>query len=210
MQLEIFKEIKNLIAKLASAGLTLRENFPVMKNNFIVWPNYKSIAHAMKRIEYNRIYQQLLEDRSYHLLMGDGGILQMMYTFNKTGNSIISHRLAYFPKPMGHDFNEAFIELPVESLPVPVRFDYNLTNQSAETELFHTPSHCTFGNRQSSRIAVSQEITPNEFISFVLRLNYMPEVEQARLNIKELTSSLISNDSFNRIEKEHLNLSCRR
>lgn len=86
--------------------------------------------------------------------MPDGGIIQLMYRFNRTGKELISHRLGYYPSPSYelyqndpelYDVDYIYGDILNKSvLPVIIRADYN--RDPEESELHHPYSHITLGD----------------------------------------------------------------
>jgi len=181
----IYKQIDSITQKLISVGLSASQNFPSHTSlpseqgtiDKISYSGMKGLAITLKNIEYIEIYKELEKNRDYNIKMIDGALLQLLYTYRNS--ELISHRLAFFPSPFLHDFqnepeiyeiDEIYADIIAKNiLPAPIRFDYDPDNFQ---ELEHPKCHLTLGQFKNCRIPVSAPITPNTFISFILRSFY--------------------------------------
>ncbi len=106
-----------------------------------------------------------------------GALVQMMYTFK--GNTLIYHRLAFFPSPYFEDFqnepesyelDEIYTDIIAKNIiPFPLRFDFH---PDMHQEIEHPKSHLTLGQFKNCRIPVAFPLSPYVFISFILRNFY--------------------------------------
>ena len=123
---------------------------------------------------------KLTEQRSYSAKLIDGGLLQLMYSFQ--GDSLVKHRLAYYPSPNLRPFledpeaylrDELFINIVSRRvIPFPLRFDFD---EGAAQDVHHPHCHLTLGDVKGCRIPVSAPLTPRWFIEFVLRNFYQTD-----------------------------------
>ena len=82
--------------------------------------------------------------------MPDGGIIQLMYRFNRTGTELISHRLGYYPSPSYelyqndpelYDVDYIYGDILNKSvLPVIIRADYNRFVKFIMEHFYYVPS----------------------------------------------------------------------
>jgi hypothetical protein len=159
-------------------GLSSEQNEPIIKGKSeIAYAGMKNLSVALKNVEYIEVYKELDKNRNYNIKMIDGALLQFLYTYNRS--ELISHRLAFFPSPFLYDFqsdpdlyetDEVYADIIARNiLPVPIRFDYDPANYR---ELEHPKCHLTLGQFKNCRIPINSPITPNTFISFILRSFY--------------------------------------
>jgi hypothetical protein len=178
----VHSQIKTITQKLITVGLSDRQNFPscnsIGRDSYeIAYPGMRDLSIVLRNVEYTEVYQELDDSKNYNIKMIDGALIQLLYTYK---NSILSsHRLAFFPSPFLHDFqnepeiyeeDEIYADIIAKNiLPVPVRFDYDPENYQ---ELDHPKCHLTLGQFKNCRIPVCSPITPSVFIAFVLRSFY--------------------------------------
>jgi len=137
----------------------------------------RDLSVVLRNVEYTEVYQELDNSENYNVKMIDGALLQLLYTYKNSNLS--SHRLAFFPSPFLHDFqnepeiyeeDEIYADIIAKNiLPVPVRFDYDPDNYE---ELDHPKCHLTLGQFKNCRIPVCSPITPSVFIAFMLHSFY--------------------------------------
>ena len=178
----VFNEVNNITLKLIKIGLSDDQNFPthkcIGKNKYqIAYSGVKDLSVVLKNVEYVQVYQELDRSKNYNIKMADGALIQMMYTY--ANSNLDSHRLAFFPSPFLHEFqnepeiyemDEIYADIIAKNiLPVPIRFDYDPDNHE---EVDHPQCHLTLGQFKNCRIPVCSPITPNVFISFILRSFY--------------------------------------
>ena len=210
---ELEKVIINITRFLIEKNIIIDQKFPskeTKKNFKISWEQSKDLSYVLKDQEYHILYREIVKNRDYNFMFLDGGIIQLMYKSDK--NSIIEHRLAFFPNPFYEQFAEniEFEEtvyqsknlsveiLDVNTIYVPVRFDFSIDEKRYE-EIKHPYSHLTLGNYKDCRIPVSSIITPKLFIEFILRNFYYIKFKDIfndweNLNdLKIYNSNLLSN-----------------
>ncbi|MBD1219080.1 MAG: DUF2290 domain-containing protein [Aphanizomenon flos-aquae Clear-A1] len=179
---KILEEIQTITTKLIQMSLSERQNFPscvsIGKDSYeIAYSGMQDLSIALKNIEYKQIYQELDKGKNYNFKMVDGALIQLLYTYNRS--ELVSHRLAFLPSPFLEDFQnnpeiyeteEIYADIIARNiLPVPIRFDYDPDNHQ---ELDHPKCHLTLGQFENCRIPVCSPISPNTFISFILRSFY--------------------------------------
>ena len=135
------------------------------------------ISIAMKNIAYEEIYKMLDNNKNYNIKMLDGALIQMLYCYE--GKELASHRLAFFPSPNLESYqnepdlyedDEIYADILNRNIVTfPIRFDYS-PNEFIEFE--HPKSHATLGQYKNCRIAISEPLTPEIFIEFILRSFY--------------------------------------
>lgn len=111
--------------------------------------------------------------------MIDGSLIQIMYSFHH--EEITSHRLAFFPSPSLESFqnepelyenDELYADVLAKNLVTfPLRFDFD-SDVEKFIEIHHPKSHMTVGQYKNCRIPVSEPLTPEVFISFLLQSFY--------------------------------------
>lgn len=137
----------------------------------------QDLSIVLRNVDYKEMYEELDRNKNYNIKMIDGALIQLMYTYEKF--NLISHRLAFFPSPFLENFqndpeiyenDEIYADIIARNiLPVPIRFDYDPDNHQ---ELDHPRCNLTLGQFKNCRIPVCSPITPNTFISFILRSFY--------------------------------------
>ena len=173
----VFNQIKKITAKLIEVGLSAQQNFPSNKNGNIAYSGMQDISIAMKNIAYEEIYKNLEESKNYNIKMLDGALIQMLY--NYSGSKLSSHRLTFFPAPNLESFqnepefyenDEIYADILGKNIVTfPIRFDYDPIRFS---EIEHPKSHVTLGQYKNCRIPVSEPLTPEMFINFLLQSFY--------------------------------------
>jgi hypothetical protein len=180
--LDIYHEINDFTSKLISIGLADSYNFPSHKSigrdsYEITYSGMQDLSIVLKNVGYEEVYKELDSSRNYNVKMIDGALIQVMYIYKNS--ALISHRLAFFPSPFLHEFqnepeiykdDEIYADIIAKNvLPVPIRFDYAPDNHQ---ELDHPRCHLTLGQFKNCRIPVCSPIMPSAFISFILRSFY--------------------------------------
>jgi hypothetical protein len=172
-----FRQIEQITTKLIELGLSAQQNFPSNQYGRIAYSGMQDISIAMKNIAYEEIYKNLEESKNYNIKMLDGALIQMLYSFEN--NKLISHRLAFFPAPNLESFqnepeiyedDEIYADILGRNIVTfPIRFDYDPDNFQ---EIEHSKTHATLGQYKNCRIPVSEPLTPEIFIIFLLRNFY--------------------------------------
>jgi len=178
----IYTEIERLTSDLIAAGLSVDQNFPSirkMDNGEILvgLSQTEDLAITLKNIPYAEAYGVLLEKRSFNIKLIDGGMIQMLFTFD--GEDLIKQRMAFFPSPdlleyqnnsEVYELDELYAEVVARNVvTVPLRFDFDLANFVAGD---HPKSHLSIGQYKNCRIPVSAPLTPFLFLNFILRSFY--------------------------------------
>ncbi|MCL6610011.1 MAG: DUF2290 domain-containing protein [Peptococcaceae bacterium] len=180
----IMRDLKGLLAALIELGIADDQNFPAYRisNNVceVTFDGAEHVSIAMDDIDYEAIYRELLEKRSYTVKLIDGGLLQLMYRFED--ERLVRHRLAYYPSPDLRPFpddpdaylrDELFLDIVSRHIiPFPLRFDFD---EAAACDVDHPLCHLTLGDVKYCRIPVSAPLTPRWFIEFILRNFYQTE-----------------------------------
>lgn len=180
---KIKEDIDGLIAELIGKGVCDDSNFSAIRSSGsttdITFSGAEHISIAMSDIEYDLIYRELADKRSYNMKLIDGALLQMMYRIDD--EELIQHRLAFYPSPTLLPFHEdpgaymcdeIFIEIVKRRIiPFPLRFDFD-GREGVHIDTVHPKSHLTLGDVEGCRIPVSAPITPRWFVEFILRNFY--------------------------------------
>ena len=179
----IRNQVNERIRRLVEIGLADRYHIGFLRRTGrrveITFPNAIHVSLSLKNIEYAEIYLGLVRNGAYNVKMLDGALIQMMYEF--VGDRLQRHRLAFFPAPHLHEFqNSPDIYLDDELhgdvvarsiVPFPLRCDYD-GRDGRHTNVAHPKSHLTLGQYEHCRIPVSAPVTPHWFIDFLLRNFY--------------------------------------
>ena len=189
-QEKVFRELKKVTQELIRCGLAEEYNFPVIHQMDIVWEKYQDISLYLKNMEYVTIYNEMEKSHNYNIKLPDGGIIQLMYRFNRRGTELLSHRLGYYPSP-SYEIYQNDAELYDEDyiygdilnkgvLPVVIRADYN--SELIESEMHHPYSHITLGGYKNCRIPVNKPISPMTFVKFIMEHFYYVPSSQLEFN----------------------------
>ncbi|MBN6516822.1 DUF2290 domain-containing protein [Acinetobacter pittii] len=182
----ILRQCKEVIDRLVLSGLSTEQSYPSARINTsgdyeIGFKKGIEISSALKNIPYQDIYTSVLEEKSYHVHLIDGGLISFSYIFEKKDDHFVlkKHRLSFYPSPSLPSFedcpdlyeqDEIFLECTKKNLvKFPIRFDYDPKNH---INVSHPASHVTFGQFLNCRIPVSMPVTPRKFILFLLRNFY--------------------------------------
>lgn len=181
---QVHKQIMALTADLIELSLCDHQNFPTLVNSVgnvteISFSGAANLSIVLKNVAYRDIYEELRRTQAYNFRMIDGALVQIMYRF--IGDKIVSHRLAFFPSPDLHEYqnnpdvyelDELYAEVIMKNVvTLPIRFDFDSSNEIF-VELHHPKSHLTLGQYLNCRIPVSGPITPWSFMDFILRNFY--------------------------------------
>jgi hypothetical protein len=211
---EILKEINTITENLIEISLCDQQNFPsstpIGRDSYeIAYSGMQDLSIALKNIDYKDIYHELDKGKNYNFKMIDGALIQLLYTYEKS--ELVSHRLAFLPCPFLEDFqnnpevyetDEIYADILAKNIvPVPIRFDYDPKNFK---ELEHPRCHLTLGQFENCRIPVCSPITPNTFISFILRSFYNTACR--KFNDQLNLSSKLFNETITVAEKKVLHI----
>ena len=167
-------------------------NFPIIQQTDVVWQNFKDISLYLKNLDYTTIYNEMEKNHNYNIKLPDGGILQLMYRFNRTGTELQSQRLGYYPSPSyeiyqndAELYDEDYIYgdiLNKDILPVIIRADYN--KDDVESEAHHPYSHITLGGYKNCRIPADKPISPMKFVKFIMEHFYYVPSSKLEFNFQ--------------------------
>ncbi|CAM3714822.1 DUF2290 domain-containing protein [Phaeobacter inhibens] len=178
-------EISHITSKLVEVGLCADQNWPSVRTAnhedgqiaIVGIDAVDSLSFALKNVEYQETYEELKRRRCYNFSMVDGGLVQLMYRFQK--NALISHTVGFWPSPDLLDFQnnaEVYQEDVLYSevierniIVAPLRIDFDPQNFR---EYHHPRTHLTIGQFKNCRIPVSAPFTPYQFMNLVLRAFY--------------------------------------
>jgi hypothetical protein len=174
-------QLRDIYVRLVSSGLSVKQ-FPPKEQGgaggIIRIGDLATTAIALKDIAYDVVYQELESNDAYHVKLPDGGLLIFQYVF-ANDESLLKHRLAFFPSPLLPTVDEApdLYEkdelygdiIAARLVRFPIRFDFD---PSAHRDVLHPQSHMTLGQFENCRIPVSNPVTPNAFVMFLLRNFY--------------------------------------
>lgn len=202
-------EINGLISTLLIGKFVRSYNSPIRIDStagtLIGWPSMKSVSPLEEIGPFASLsgYIDIISKNFYHIMLFDGSVLQMNYTYS--GTEIVSHRLCYIPCPIILDIppeEDLDIRSIVESSLIsyldhstssaaspareadfhsrpPIRFDYD--PRAAKHK--HPASHVHIG-WDNCRIAAKGPLSPSLFVKFILE-NFYDHKEQTQemLNI---------------------------
>nr|WP_294972881.1 DUF2290 domain-containing protein [uncultured Pseudomonas sp.] len=178
-------DLKDLVSDLIGKGLADDQNFPMAKQTSaqdweVSFTGAEHVSIAMSDIDYEIIYNELVEKRSFSVKLIDGGLIQLMYRFK--GAALVKHRLTYYPSPSLRPFHddpdsylrdEIFLEIVSRRIiPFPLRFDFDI---EAAKDILHPSCHLTLGDVKGCRIPVAAPLTPRQFVEFIVRNFYQTE-----------------------------------
>ena len=108
----------------------------------------------IKSEEYEVTYQNTLNNNNYFIILKDQSLLNLCYTFDKSGN-VIKHTLSYFP--------------PI-NVKTYIRIDYSSHSNNQKN---HPVSHLHItSDSDNCRIPVGKVVMPDDFLFFVLKYFY--------------------------------------
>lgn len=132
-----------------------------------------------------REYLQFLRNGQYTLVLFDGALIQVAYSFDR--GSLKKHRICYYPCPVDLDFRGSdyidfyeVIEGTIETdslerirLRSPLRFDFDIDAARQN----HAASHLHL-NREAARIPIYGPISIGHFVRFICRNFYQHILEK--------------------------------
>lgn len=178
----IEREMRDVTTALIGAGICDDQNFPSKRHlqsgvTRIGIGLTADWSVVLKDIYYKDTYLELRKSRLYNILFPDGGMVQLMY--DVANGDIVSHRLAFLPSPDLSEYQNfpeiyeeelMFAEVAKKSVvPTPIRFDFDRSNA---VPVIHPMSHLTIGQYRFCRIPVSRAVTPQKFLSFIIKSFY--------------------------------------
>lgn len=170
-------------------------------------------------LNYVSTYNQIFDDKKYHILLNDGALICFYYQFDDEGN-MLKHCLYYIPSPSEDAFSvfksnnygsineldkNIIIELS-ELLEKYIRIDYDLEGKK---EFVHTTVHLHYGiTHDKMRLPIYSKVYPEEFVYFILKYVYgsddnnlenlsLNENKNVELSEKELKKFYLSNTFSN-------------
>jgi hypothetical protein len=210
---DINTQIRNLTQLLVEKSIVVSQNYPVYGENKITWANFQNLAFSLKDESYETIYENCKNAKDYNFMLIDGALIQMQYEFHR--NNLVSHILSFYPNPNFENYQdnpEEFEELyfgtdlftdmlEKKTIIFPLRFDYS----QVHNEIIHPKVHATFGNYRDCRIPISKPLSPNRFISFILRNFYHFKFIEENLH-EEISLDLSFTEQVTNDEKKLLHL----
>ncbi len=178
----VLAEITDVTAELIAAGIIIDQRFPSLRKMtdgrvIVGMPSDADLSITLKNIPYAEAYAVLRDSRSYSMRLIDGGLVQMLFTYDRDG--LAKQRLAFFPSPDLLEYqnnsdiyetDDLYAEVVARNVvTTPLRFDFDPSNFQAGT---HPRSHLTLGQYKNCRIPVSSALTPFLFMEFVLMAFY--------------------------------------
>ena len=173
--------MREVIERLISVNLSVTQFFPSIRvgtDGDAIISRKASSSIALKNIPYEEIYLELERTQAFDIKLIDGGLLILQYHF-KQDDTLVQHRLAYFPSPVLPSIDEspALYEqdelygdvIARQLVRFPIRFDYA---PSQAQDLVHPVSHLTLGQYENCRIPVAGPLSPATFSLFIIRNFY--------------------------------------
>lgn len=188
---DVYKELRMITLEMIRCGMAEEYNFPIIRQQEVVWEKYGDISVYLKNLSYERIYDEINKRKNYNFKMPDGGMFQLMYRFEKDG-ILLAHRLAYYPSASYeiyqnevelYDEDELYGDIMNKSvLPVIIRADYNREENGGT--LRHPYSHVTLGDYKNCRIPINRPISPIHFVNFIMEHFYYVPSSKLEYNFK--------------------------
>lgn len=180
---DLHRELQGLIGHLVELGMVDRQHFPSIQTGsngeWTVAQPGASLSLSLKKRPYEEIYLELAGSKSYSMLLLDGALLQFAYS--GVHESIMRHRLAYFPSPTLEPYQNDpdlylrelhFVDIVgYQVVPVPVRFDFDI-REGVAVDMLHPAAHLTLGQYQHCRVPISRPASPSEFTEFIIQSFY--------------------------------------
>lgn len=186
---DVYKEIQIITMEMIRCGMAEEYNYPIIRQHEVVWEKYSDISIYLKNMKYEKIYDEINKEKNYNFKMPDGGLLQLMYRFEKSG-ILLSHRLAFYPSSSYelyqnnvdlYDEDEIYGDILNKSvLPVIVRADYN--KEEVVGAVHHPFVHVTLGDYKNCRIPVNRPISPIQFVNFIMEHFYYISSSKCKYN----------------------------
>lgn len=190
---DVRAQLAAVLTRTIETGVSVQQNFPSVSDfgtGKLLGANLGSTSIALRNVPYGDVYRELERNEQYHIKLPDGGLLIFQYTFD-AGESLLKHRLAFFPSPTLPTVEEApelyehdqlYGDILVQRIVrFPVRFDFDPVNYKPG---FHPHSHLTLGQFDNCRIPVTRPVGPNTFLQFVLR-NFYHLLYKRHMNVFE-------------------------
>lgn len=214
---DYYNNVMAITQMLVKEGFATSYNWPSHTHNSVSWSGEKNLTHVLKGEPYKNVYYKCLEELDYNFKLLDHALIQINYTFDKSG--ILSHRLAYLPHPEFENFQENpddFEELHYGNnlfsemldrviITSPIRFEYD-SDEDKFKEFDHPRTHMTMGNYKHCRIALNKPLTPYKFILFILRSFYLERFNN-HFTISDFDCKFITKESISINEKKMMHFS---
>lgn len=179
----IKEDLDHNVGSLIERGLIDDTNFSILRQSGAAWEvtftGAEHVSIGFSDIDYDQIYNELADKRSYNARLIDGALIQLMYLFD--GDRLLQHRLAFLPSPSLRSFqedpeayirDELFLDIVKRRIiPFPLRFDYD-DRKKAHKDVIHPRSHLTLGDVENCRIPVTSALSPRWFFEFIIRNFY--------------------------------------
>lgn len=174
------RQIADFIERLISASVSAKQFHPSVRTGEggSVHIGRQSTSIALRDVSYDDVYRELNLNDAYDVKLVDGGLLIFQYRFG-SDETLLQHRLAYFPcpalptvdeAPALYEYDELFGDIIARRLVrFPIRFDYAPSNYA---DVVHPASHITLGQYENCRIPVVGPLHPNSFGMFIVRNFY--------------------------------------
>ena len=165
---DIENEINHITSKLISSGLCSDQNWPSLVESAhrdgnitaINIDGVKELSFALRDVSYNETYSEIRKRRAFNFCLVDGGVVQLLYTFQK--GALVKHNLSFYPSPDLLEFQNnqdvysmdvLYAEVIYRNLVVtPLRIDYDPENF---LDYHHPMTHLTIGQYKNCRIPSS-------------------------------------------------------
>lgn len=179
---DLLNEINKILSFFIENNIAIDQNFPKIitgsnEVSRLTFEKSTDSSSVMRNLPYDKIYNQIIENRDFSIRLLDNSVVQMEYIFER--KKIAKHRLSFYPCPYLQNYQENPDIFEVESVysemyegyvvPSPIRFDYD---PSAFEEDIHPSSHVTFGQYRNCRVPVYAPISPYLFLEFLVRAFY--------------------------------------
>lgn len=181
--------------------------------------------YQSQKNDYKKIYDVAMEKSDYDILLKDSSFFQFSYEKNKD-NEINEIRYAYYNIPydvddyykflkkqgfhyeeVGDEFLDIYeqyiSEAQLKSQVIPIRYDYDILRCKP---IIHASSHLHIGHNNDIRIPCDKVLSPQTFVSFVIRHvyfeDYKNKVEDDKFKELYLNKCNIINDTENILNSE--------
>lgn len=209
------RQLEDLIGRLIASSVAVKQFYPKVKaepGGSILIGRPTSSAIAMRDVDYGDIYRELDTNEAYDIKLVDGGLLIFQYQFDRA-DTLLKHRLAYFPcptlptvdeSPSLYEEDELFGDIMARSLVrFPIRFDYA---PDQYRDVVHPASHMTLGQYENCRIPVAGPLGPYAFGIFIVRNFYCRAYTRNKNKFDRSSSSLKRTETISQAERRVLHL----
>lgn len=180
---ETREQVNRIIEELVGAGLADHQNYATSREIanetvLIDFSGSNNTAASLKNLPYIDIYSELFRRKQYNVLLLDGALLQLQYTFKN--DIVIKHRLAFFPSPDLEEYQNhpelyeeelLFVDIVKRNIvatPVRIDFDSTVVFDDEDERFHHAESHMSIGQYKNCRIPTYSAISPSRFFEFIL------------------------------------------